>query len=368
MIAWLALQVPSLATSDIESAAATFVSSHTDTGVQALQASGQLCANGDPKGRLIYIGVISAPRNFLKRELVRKAWLDSFLLKHGRCARAEFLVGHEEFTSVKSHQQGILASPDQQSVEKYIAREQEQHRDIFRLPIVEHYESLPDKTLLLFSRAAYDGYQFIIKIDDDYLLQEGPFARLINLHRTTTLLYAGADLISYNQFPDIMSAPDGSFLPYFGGRMYLLSHALAHMVAVRDADHSASYFAYGTSSEDLCVGRWVQHAATRMADEITWFNDTTLVEAVPDLPQDHFISDRAHIPLSAYSPLQILAALTLATALIVFFMESPFTVLHFHLYQKGAFCCLERQCHQTMTTRSDYDEEYPKPNDCESKA
>ena len=57
-----------------------------------------------------------------------------------------------------------------------------------------------------------------------------------------------------------MAGPDGTTAPFHSGPSYVLSSGLARSIFVRDRLHTTFFYAYGSSSEDANVGKWVQYA------------------------------------------------------------------------------------------------------------
>ena len=57
-----------------------------------------------------------------------------------------------------------------------------------------------------------------------------------------------------------MAGPDGTTAPFHSGPSYVLSSGLARSIFVRDRLHTTFFYAYGSSSEDANMGKWVQYA------------------------------------------------------------------------------------------------------------
>eukprot|EP00581_Thalassiosira_minuscula_P026995 CAMPEP_0184418034 /NCGR_PEP_ID=MMETSP0738-20130409/22351_1 /TAXON_ID=385413 /ORGANISM="Thalassiosira miniscula, Strain CCMP1093" /LENGTH=85 /DNA_ID=CAMNT_0026777979 /DNA_START=12 /DNA_END=269 /DNA_ORIENTATION=- len=57
-----------------------------------------------------------------------------------------------------------------------------------------------------------------------------------------------------------MKGADGSIDPYMSGPGYLVSKALAKAVSVDDINHSILHMSYGSSSEDVDMGKWFAYA------------------------------------------------------------------------------------------------------------
>lgn len=221
---------------------------------EAIQAAKEACKEG---GRLLYVGLVSAPHNVERRSIARSKYLDAFRkVGLNDCIRMEFVIGHEPF---RTGGQGSVATPEEMQLEKELEEEQESHKDILRVPVPESYLNLPDKTLALMSEAVIANYSFVAKIDDDRLPNLPAILSLIRGANPASFLYSGFFLWDKQLYPNQVGS-DGKFVPYFAGPSYLLSRGLAQRVAIKDETRSAEFMAYGSSSEDIDMGRWVAQA------------------------------------------------------------------------------------------------------------
>ncbi|XP_028128659.2 beta-1,3-galactosyltransferase 6 [Diabrotica virgifera virgifera] len=108
----------------------------------------------------IIILILSAPKNYEKRSIVRDTWLK---LKSKLNEENTFKVKH--FFVI-----GNLFLPKEESSK--ISSEQLQHSDILTLPVVDSYKNLTDKIKYSFQwlDTQYDyglGFKYVLKCDDD---------------------------------------------------------------------------------------------------------------------------------------------------------------------------------------------------------
>jgi len=210
----------------------------------------------------IYIGVLSGPRNVQRRNEVRKSWLTS--LRADRTdIMAKFIIGREPMegvTDVSDRRQGVVASARDRETERVLTEEEEINKnDILRLPFADTYAELPAKTLALFSHAVQQGYEFIVKMDDDRIADVPRMDQFFSSLSGSQLIYAGCLLLERGESMDIQVGADGTFTEYFTGPTYALSRTLANEIAGEEGlAHSVAYNAYGSSSEDVDMGKWVQ--------------------------------------------------------------------------------------------------------------
>lgn len=238
--------------------------------------------------RKVYVGVLSAPGNVAKRDVIRRLWLDAVRRDYGQSIRAEFLIGHEP-----SLEDGKLGERGEM-IEGLLGEETNAHQDIVRLSLPEHYANLPDKTMQLVGLGVDARYGFIVKIDDDQALVADAAIAFADTHNATDSVYAG-DWLFGEQTYDSQVGVDQQFQPYFSGPCYALSWRLGYLVTKARRDSAASYLRYGSSSEDVMMGRWVSFL--RDQGEHVRFQETALTEPSKELeevgqqalPEQHFI-------------------------------------------------------------------------------
>lgn len=245
--------------------------------LESVAAAGPL-----PTNSTVYIGVISAPMNVQKRREVRERWLTAvrqrFAVEDGERPRvqAEFIIGRQPINNGQTgREQGAKATDGETSREELLVSEAEEHGDIYRIPAAESYAELPDKVLLMLGHALDGGYSFIVKIDDDQHLDIDTLISTVESADLHDPLYAGP---FHRQ-----AGADDEFVPYFGCPCYMLSSVLANGIAREHLEHSVAYNTYGSTSEDVDMGRWVAYedqffskAGTRAVEFRTVELSTTL--------------------------------------------------------------------------------------------
>jgi hypothetical protein len=208
--------------------------------------------------KLMYVGIISSPKNRERRDLVRSAYLNALKQKYSDGhITAEFIIGHTPFTASG---QGTKGTPDQLQMEKNLTEEAAASNDIRRIVFPERYENLPDKVFNLLQYSTEQGYDFVMKLDDDMILNVDALERFLADKSASDLLYAGTMFWKSKSY-DSQEGPDSDFVPYFGGPCYLLSNKLVLQI-VKHRTHVAEFVRYGSSSEDVDMGRWVHWEAT----------------------------------------------------------------------------------------------------------
>ncbi|CAE8649189.1 unnamed protein product [Polarella glacialis] len=218
--------------------------------------------------RLLYIGVLSAPRNKENRQRCRAAFVSEIRSGKWKGVTAEFIIGHLPYQTT-GHNQGSLPTREQLKLEEDLVAERQQHGDIIRIAMPDSYQNLPDKVLSLVRRSFEQGWQWIMKIDDDQMPMMDTVLRLAKCTACSKYIYAGSYLWDKEIYAS-QKGPDGSFAKYFSGPGYMLSYALAKAVAATLETQSAEFLTYGSSSEDVDMGRWVAFAQAQLATNVEY--------------------------------------------------------------------------------------------------
>lgn len=213
-------------------------------------------AAGPLPDRLIYVTILSAPKNHEKRNVLRKAFVTDVKSRYPTgTVRAKFIIGHGKFPGSG---QGTLVDKNGFELERSLREEEVKHGDVVRIPLPEAYEHLPDKTLLTVDHFVSSRYCFMVKLDDDQIFRPRSSVRFFQKRDPMSLLYMGGyihDVFSYKA----MAGKDGQFNKYFAGPSYILSWELARRVVRVHRDYSSQFLFYGSSSEDVDMGKWVRH-------------------------------------------------------------------------------------------------------------
>eukprot|EP00747_Dinoflagellata_sp_TGD_P027815 gnl/TRDRNA2_/TRDRNA2_132840_c1_seq1.p1 gnl/TRDRNA2_/TRDRNA2_132840_c1~~gnl/TRDRNA2_/TRDRNA2_132840_c1_seq1.p1 ORF type:complete len:324 (-),score=46.63 gnl/TRDRNA2_/TRDRNA2_132840_c1_seq1:54-1025(-) len=211
--------------------------------------------------RLLYVGIMSAPAHVDRRNKCRDAFLTKLRSRYpDHKVRAEFIIGHSGAYMMMPHQQGAHAKHAE--LEQALHDEAKKHGDIMRIPLKESYETLPDKTLQFLSLGLDRQYGFLLKMDDDILLN---IKRTVNFFEgldPMTPIYAGEYLWSEENLWT-QRGRDNKFFPYYSGHDYAVSWQLAKQIETKHRTHSEEYMLYGSSSEDVDMGHWVQFEAKK---------------------------------------------------------------------------------------------------------
>lgn len=182
-----------------------------------------------------------------------------------RCA-IRFYIGQpndptQAAQRARGHAQGALATADEIAAAERLQGESDEFGDMQMIPMRDMYNDLPDKTLAIVQHGALSGARAVVKIDDDMCPD---ISKVLNIARKTpsnVARYVGIDLWKGTEYKSLQGA-DGSIAHYMSGPVYLLSAALAKAVAIDDINHSVLFMKYGTSSEDVNMGKWFEYAKT----------------------------------------------------------------------------------------------------------
>lgn len=287
---------------DISTVAAT---NSTATGPSAAQ-SPPASAAGEDSALLVYVGYLSAPNNRAKRDSlreecfpqIREACLGRVNVTHtnssnvgwGPSCDVRFFIGqpndpNEAAKRAKHHSVGKMATQSEIDAADKLQNESDAFGDVQMLPMRDTYHDLPDKTLSILRHGALSGATVVLKIDDDRC-PDSEFdrvhprarvaensscfigfavAKVLEVASSTppnVARYVGVYLFKGTEYPHLQKGADGSRSPYMSGPAYLLSNALARAVAIDDINHSVLYMKYGSSSEDVDMGKWYEYAKT----------------------------------------------------------------------------------------------------------
>lgn len=233
--------------------------------------------------RLLYIGIVSAPKNRDRRDLQRRAYVTALRKAprspNGKDVHVEFVIGHTPFQSAA---QGSMADKDQLELERNLTKEQQECGDLARVVLPEHDENLPDKTFLIVTRAVERGWQWILKIDDDTQPHLAEIYRFINGHNPSDSIYAGRYLIDKRPWQG-QGGPDNHFRQYYEGPSYMLSYGLGYSLAIDNEGHAAEFLTYGSSDEDVDMGQWVAYVQEH-GSKVEW-STFALSQRVAGAPQ-----------------------------------------------------------------------------------
>merc|ERR1712224_1042759 len=103
------------------------------------------------------------------------------------------------------------------------------------------------------------GAKYIVKMDDDMCLSLARFSKLVKMAKEPKFAYI-ANMIWDRKYYESQKGADGKFVKYMSGPIYALTFSLAKLITIADMNYAALYPMYGSSSEDVGMGRWVDHA------------------------------------------------------------------------------------------------------------
>jgi len=237
---------------------------------------------------LVFVGYLSAPGNHEKRDWLRKHCFpqirdacqgfnyatakkiserdDGSHSKEGQWGTAcdiHFFIGQPNdphaATSRQGHEQGVLATHFEIDLAHSLQNESDLFGDIHMLPMRDSYFDLPSKTLSILRLGVQSRAETVLKIDDDRCPDMAKVLAIASSTPHNVARYVGHYEWNGTEY-EIMKGADGSTTPYMSGPGYLLSRALARAVALDNINHSVLYMPYGSSSEDVDMGKWFVHA------------------------------------------------------------------------------------------------------------
>lgn len=223
----------------------TFYRSCREEGVPYLSlASSDVIKLATAEPLFLFVGVVTAPGYFLRREFIRKAWMRNPDIGPGRQVEVKFFVGTPE--------PGKAAALDQEISE---------HGDIVVLPVEDNYDNLTGKTLELLRWAVfYKRSKFVMKLDDDTYPNFHNLLPILRDSKETYSLhghiFACAPVLNFTKWAEKKSVFNQPFYPtYAQGSGYILSYELAKDIGVtRYQDHKLTML----HNEDASVGLWIR--------------------------------------------------------------------------------------------------------------
>ena len=194
---------------------------------------------------------------------------DSAAFRRGYRLQCNYSLPHRFFVGVPSpqqpgyvppHAQGVIDPPSVVNASRALISEAERNgTDLVVLPMRDSYRNLPLKTLGALRYGYRKGYDYVVKVDDDYCVREARLLEHLTRPRKQAELYLGHYL--WHGTEDArMTGADGQHSEYMSGWVWAISRGLLRSIAQRHYARSVLYPAYGSSSEDVDLGRWVQQS------------------------------------------------------------------------------------------------------------
>jgi hypothetical protein len=245
------------------------------------------------KGKLLFVGYLSAPDNFERRATVRQKCFPSI---KAAGYDVKFFIGRpNEIGPPIENGQGQRATDYEAEMATKLQDESDKNGDIVITPFRDAYRDLTDKVAFLFRYALQENAQNVLKIDDDMCPD---MSVVVKVSKTTTpsqARYIGQYLWNGDEY-EIMKGPDGTKSKFMTGVGFILSAKLARTIFYDDLVHTLLFAPYGTSSDDANVGKWYdyavrKHPKVKFSEEVFEGLATPIeqpaVPAVPDNSDDN---------------------------------------------------------------------------------
>lgn len=180
-----------------------------------------------------------------------------------------------------NHKQGSVGTAKEVAAAKVLLQEHELFGDILMTPHRDHYKDLSEKRLAILKFGVEHKCRYTFKVDDEFCMNATVARELIAAHEQgnpTEELYIGNGLFQGTEYPMQMTGPNGEVAaPYMSGWIGGVSSKLASYIVGEDWVHSVLRHAYGTSSEDLNLGLWIDYAKSKHNVSVNFVAQSTLV-------------------------------------------------------------------------------------------
>lgn len=117
------------------------------------------------ENHMLYIGILSVPKNFDQRDLARKSWVEH-ARNHLHGLKIEFVIGQIPLRGDRVAG-GVVTTLEERNLEEKLQAEADFHKDISRVPAVESALFREDKVLWLLSNAIAWKARFVMKTTDN---------------------------------------------------------------------------------------------------------------------------------------------------------------------------------------------------------
>jgi len=147
--------------------------------------------------------------------------------------------------------------------------------DIQLLAMRDQYEVLSYKTISLFDYGLQTHAPYIMAHDDDFCANVEYLEEVLRSHEANdagSYLYTGFHEVvrPEGEAAVAQAGPKGYVAKYFEGSGYLLQRELAELIMVQDHSHTVLNGIYGTTSEDVNMGKWVRYASEQHGVNISY--------------------------------------------------------------------------------------------------
>jgi hypothetical protein len=174
-------------------------------------------------------------------------------------------------------------TPNEVNISKRIIAEQEKYGDLLVTLHKDYYIDLPEKRMAVLHYGFEHKCAYTIKVDDEYCVDIPVVKKLIAKHEEENPnqdLYFGNYMFKGTEYKS-MQGPHGEFRPYMSGHCNGASYGLSSYIVNQDWTHTVMRAHYGSSSEDVDMGFWVDYAIKRHNLQVKYVANRYIREEIP---------------------------------------------------------------------------------------
>jgi hypothetical protein len=199
---------------------------------------------------LLYIGIVSMPRNFDQRMKVRNAWVRQANAYYGDRLKVEFILGHDHVEPDGDIDDGQTRRGNA----KFVQDEAFEHGDIKRIPVLDTPTFATDKLMWILRSGSDWGAQFVMVVNDyDMVAVQSAVTKLTKRKDVARPAYFGKVWVRND-----VQEGDGRQSSYYGGGCYGVSGSLAYKMVTTRLNSHMGFPMYGTSKADVNIAKWVE--------------------------------------------------------------------------------------------------------------
>lgn len=194
-----------------------------------------------------------------------------------------FAVGMPSYDKapVDNHRQGKIGTEREVALAKTLLREHEGFKDILMTPHRDFFRDLSEKRLGILKFGIEQKCRYTFKVDEEFCMNVTVAREMIAAHERDhphEELYIGNSLFyKGSKHLETISRPGGEpAAPYMSGWLNGVSNKLSSYIVGKDWTHSVLRLAYGTSSEDVNLGLWVDFARNKHNVSVNYVSDAKL--------------------------------------------------------------------------------------------
>ena len=196
-----------------------------------------------------------------------------------------FVVGIPSYVEKEdpSKNQNDPASDQEVEVAGKIIKENEKFGDILATSHRDFYIDLPEKRMAILKFGVENKCAYTVKVDDEFCANVTFIHQLIKVHERD---HPDSDLyFGYYQFKGTeyqsMKGPHGEYVSYMSGWCNGASYRLASYIVNEDWTHTVMKAHYGSSSEDVDMGHWVDYAMKRHNLKVNFVANRNIIKEIP---------------------------------------------------------------------------------------